>query len=157
MKSITIISAAAALFLSMGMAKTPPEKNAPMNNPASLLVDQRSDGPALWKGGQSNSPGETVWVETEEQWKGLWREKLGQEAPAVDFSKYAALAIFLGSRNTGGYGVEFLPPAREGASLVLGWREKKPAPGGFVIQAFTQPYAVQLYLKTDSPVAVRAH
>ncbi len=140
----------------MGMAKTPPEKKKTMQDPASLIVTQREDGPSFWKGGNSNSAETALLIESEEAWKSVWMERIGSEAPGVDFSKYTALVVFLGSRNTGGYGIEFLPPALEEGSVILGWREKKPAPGGFVIQAFTQPYAVQLYRKSDAPFKVRS-
>lgn len=127
-----------------------------MEEPAKLLVSKRPDGPSSWDGGYSQSPGETVVVRDAEAWTSLWKDKIGQPAPPVDFSGYIAVAVFLGSRSTGGYGVEFLPPAAEGNALVLGYREKKPAAGGFVIQAFTQPYAIQLYRKPTVPVEVRA-
>lgn len=155
MKSVKLVLTFAALSLTLGMAKTPPEK-PPMEDPASLIVTQRSDGPAFWKGGYSLSNGETLLIDSEDAWKALWKEKVGQDAPPVDFSNYSALAVFLGSRHTGGYGIEFLPPTREGTAIILGWQEKKPPPGGFVIQAFTQPYAIQLYRKSDAPLTVRS-
>jgi len=155
MRSITMFLVFAVLPLVMGMAKTPPEKKQPMQDPVSLLVTQRPEGPAFWKGGNSSASEQTVLVDSADAWALLWKEKIGGEAPPVDFSNYTALAVFLGSRNTGGYGVEFLPPTLEDGSIILGWREKKPAPSGFVIQAFTQPYAIQLYRKTDAKIEAR--
>jgi hypothetical protein len=157
MKTLRSIAALAFLPLLLAMAKKPPEERPPMTDPAALLVSDRADGPANWSGGFGPAGDGTVVVRDEESWKRLWTERFGQkEVPPVDFSEHIAVAVFLGTRNTGGYSVEFLPPTREGDTIVLGYRERKPAPGGFVIQAFTQPFGVQLYRKPATPVEVRA-
>lgn len=150
------LAALPLLALLLGMAKSPPKEKQPMEDPAKLIVSQRPDGPSAWKGGYSQSPGETALVRDADAWTALWKEKIGQPAPPVNFDEYVAVAVFLGSRNTGGYGVEFLPPEMDANAVVFGYREKKPAPGGFVMQAFTQPYAIQLYRKPSVPVEVRA-
>lgn len=87
-------------------------------------------------------------------WSALWKEAFGLEAPEVDFARKAAVAVFLGPRNTGGYSVEFLEPVPGRQSFVVRYRERRPSPRGFVIQAFTQPYAIRLFPKTGVPLSV---
>ncbi|TPW19035.1 MAG: exported protein of unknown function [Elusimicrobia bacterium] len=93
-------------------------------------------------------------VDRPADWEKLWRMTMNQTAPAVDFQKHFAVAVFAGSRPTGGYGAEFLEPLTDGRSVVIRYRLRAPSSRGFVIQAFTQPYAVKLYNKTPLPVAV---
>lgn len=93
-------------------------------------------------------------VKTQEQWRALWRE-IGGEAPRADLDSHMAVAVFLGSRPTGGYGVEFGKPAEGADELVVSYRVKTPGEM-MVIQAFTQPYGVRLFPKTSKPVRVEA-
>ena len=92
-------------------------------------------------------------VATPAEWEKLWKE-IGRPAPPADLAAHYAVAVFLGTRNTGGFGVAFEPPAsaKEGAVV----RYKVKTPRGMVIQALTQPYAVRLYPKTKAPVRVEA-
>ncbi|MFH2202566.1 MAG: protease complex subunit PrcB family protein [Elusimicrobiota bacterium] len=147
------LCAAAALLTAM--ARTPAEKEqGTMNDPSGLIVVDVS--PSTWEGANCSiaAAGERV-IRDEEAWKALWREAFGADAPPVDFKKYFAAAVFLGVRNTGGYGVEFLPPAAAGQAIALPYRAAAPASSSFVIQAFTQPYAIRLYRAADAPVKLR--
>jgi len=152
-----VIGAAIAVsaMLSLGMARVPPEKEkAIMDDPAGLIVS--GGKPAFWHGGNCGvSRPETRVIEDAAAWDALWSEEFAKSAPDVDFKEHFAVAVFLGLRNTGGYSVEFLPPALESGEVTLGYRVLSPAPTGFVIQAFTQPYAIQLYKKTKLPFQVK--
>lgn len=90
---------------------------------------------------------EVLVVKTRPDWEGLWK-RLGKAAPEADLDKNFAVAVFLGTRNTGGYGVVFEPPS----GPVVRYLVKKPA--GMVIQALTQPYAVRLFPKAPGEVKV---
>lgn len=91
-------------------------------------------------------------VTDEKSWERLWKELGAPEAPVADLQVHYAVAVFLGERNTGGYGVRLLDPiVREGKTVVR-YRENKPR--GIVIQAITYPYAVRLYPKTGMAVVV---
>ena len=92
-------------------------------------------------------------VETPAQWEKLWKE-IGRPAPAADLSRHYAVAVFLGRRNTGGYGVAFEEPVAKSSASVVGYRIKEPE--GFSMQVITAPYAVRLYPKSDKPVLVEA-
>ncbi len=105
-----------------------------------------------WRGsncGESGAKAELA--TTRAQWDDLWR-RIGQPPPKADLRRHVALAVFLGTRPTGGWSVEFLDPAPDGAHIVLRYRAKGPGPGDFVTQALTQPWAVRLYPKSASPM-----
>ena len=144
-----------AVVCCAGMAR-PPKSKGPA--PAARELVARGVETMEWKGPFCPvSSGKTVVVASAEDWKRLWGETLGrkEEPPAVEFDKHFAVAVFVGSVPTGGYGIEFLEPEVSGGKAVIRYRLRKPAQGGFVIQAFTQPYAVRLFSKTDLPVVVQ--
>lgn len=94
----------------------------------------------------------TVVVHDEKSWERLWKEIGAPEAPVADLQVHYGVAVFLGERNTGGYGVRLLDPiVRDGKTVV---RYRETAPRGIVIQAITYPYAVRLYPKTGLSVVV---
>jgi hypothetical protein len=78
---------------------------------------------------------------TQEAWLALWKEHAGagRSAPRVDFPSRMAVAVFLGSRSTGGYSVDILGTRLEGATLVVEWRERAPDPRDITAQVLTSP------------------
>lgn len=72
--------------------------------------------------------------------------------PAVDFSRDMVIAVFLGTRRTGGYGIEVVRVATEGAELVVRVRHSSPAPGAMLTQALTAPYHLVRTPRSDLPV-----
>jgi len=150
--------AAAAFILAAvaaGMGRKPPagraQKEDSMTDVSGLAATDVT--PSRWSGSYSGrqEPGSVV-VADAQDWQDIWKQAFGKEAPTVDFNKYFAVAAFAGLRNTGGFSVEFLPPAAEGSSVTIPWRVKPPGKGAFVTMAFTQPFAIQLYRKTPLPV-----
>jgi hypothetical protein len=84
-----------------------------------------------------------VVVRTAAEWKALWKEHSPDDPiPAIDFSKSMVAGIFLGVRDTGGYGVTIASVDREGKGVVVRWRELKPAPSAMVSQALTFPFVL---------------
>jgi hypothetical protein len=74
------------------------------------------------------------------QWQALWqRHAPGRPAPAVDFTKQMVLAVFLGSRPSGGYQVQISGVRVDGDTLVVQWRETAPGPGQLAAQVLTSP------------------
>jgi hypothetical protein len=74
------------------------------------------------------------------EWASLWREHAGAAAaPAVDFASRTVVAVFLGSRPSAGYAVEITGTRREGAALVVEWRERQPPPDQVTAQVITSP------------------
>lgn len=137
--------------LAFSMGRTPPEP-APVEK-SSAPAPAEEAAVSEWKGQfcAVATPSAEL-IQDAEAWKTLWKETFAKEPPQADFSRYVAAAVFLGSRNTGGYHVEFLEPETRGAATVLRWREKRPRPGSMVIQAFTQPYAIRLFPRPSGPL-----
>ena len=94
-----------------------------------------------WRGSNAARAAEARVVVDEKEWRDVWKA-VGQEPPPADFTRSVAVAVFLGQRMTGGYGVEFLPPEPRGDDVELRWREKTPQ--GFATQAITHPWAIKL-------------
>ena len=138
-------------LLVLGMGRKPPENNKEKAMEASSMMIPD----AHWNGLQSQvtQAGHKV-ITDAESWKNLWTSALGSEAPEVDFSKRFAVAVFAGTRHTGGYSVEFLAPEMKDGTLVVRYKVRAPSAGGFVIQAFTQPYGIQLFAAAGKPVRV---
>ena len=87
---------------------------------------------------------ETAVVRTAGAWRRLWA-RLGQEPPAaLDSARHMAVAVFLGMRRTGGYGVDIASVEKAGARLVIHFSELKPAAGSFVPQVLTTPYIIRI-------------
>jgi len=86
-------------------------------------------------------------IRNPEQLRGLLGEGSSQ-AQAVDFRKQAIVAVYLGQKMTGGYGVEFKEPYEEKGRLVVPFQERVPGPDRFVTQALTTPCRLK-------PVAVK--
>jgi hypothetical protein len=84
-------------------------------------------------------------------WGRVWQTSMGESAPAVDFSKYVAAAVFLGEKPTGGYVIEFGEPRLTGPQMVIPFKVIGPQPGQFVAQMLTQPF----YLKTFPKMGAR--
>lgn len=86
---------------------------------------------------------QTVAAFDETSFRDTWARKVGTgEPPRVDFSKNAAVFLFAGVRNTGGYSVVVRGASVEGESLVVDAVVEGPKPGAIVSQAITYPYAV---------------
>ncbi len=95
-------------------------------------------------GGEATAPS-ARWISTE----GAFRAALGAggvfggeaASPAIDFAKEGVLAIFMGQRTTGGYGLALHDPAvtiADGVGTVV-VRFEEPAPGMMVTQVLTSP------------------
>jgi len=78
-------------------------------------------------------------------WRALWAEHCANlfpppPPPEVDFSTHMVVAVFLGTRTSGGYEVAIDECAREGARLVVRARESRPEAGAMLTAALTAPY-----------------
>jgi VWFA-related protein len=84
-------------------------------------------------------PQQTV-ARTQSEWEALWsRHAPGRQAPPVDLAKNMVIAVFLGSRSSGGYQIQITGVRREGDALVVQWAERRPAPGMVAAQVMTAP------------------
>jgi len=108
-----------------------------------------------WRGSQGGKEAFTVIVvRTPAAWNDLWAG-IGEAAPAAfETDGPIAVAIFLGRRRTGGYGVTIESVERRGAVMVATVKEIRPAADAMVTQALTSPYLVRLIARTELPVGV---
>ncbi len=89
-----------------------------------------------------------VVVRTTAQWTTLWKEHTGTpNPPAVDFSRSMVIGVFAGSRPTAGYAVEIVAIEKQGAGLVVTYREHAPARDEIVAQVLTSPFDI---VRTES-------
>jgi hypothetical protein len=71
------------------------------------------------------------------------------EAPAVDFSRNSVLALLLGSKPTGGYGIELTDMTLDAGEVYADVRFTEPAADAFTTQAFTSPWLLVRVLRPD--------
>jgi hypothetical protein len=108
----------------------------------------------LDRGEQSNiENAREVVVRTAAEWTALWKEHApSQRPPAVDFTQSMIVGVFLGYRPTGGHSVEITRIDREGADLVVTYRERRPAKSDIVTQVITMPYQLVTIERFAGPV-----
>lgn len=83
---------------------------------------------------------EQVVARTPTEWQALWqRHAPGRPSPDVDWATRMAVGVFLGTRPSGGYGVEITGIRREGETMIVEWAERQPAPGQMATQVLTAP------------------
>jgi hypothetical protein len=81
---------------------------------------------------------------TAAEWAALYKQhEPDKPLPAVDFSREIIVAVFIGSRPTGGYGVEIagVGAGTDGAVTVR-YRERRPAGDAITAQVITSPYVI---------------
>jgi VWFA-related protein len=95
-----------------------------------------------------------VVARNEAEWQALWKSlPVGEQAsPRVTFENTMVVAVFLGSRPTSGYSVEFTGVALDGDTLVVEYAEREPAPGTMTAQVMTSPFAVAGVPRHEGPV-----
>jgi hypothetical protein len=83
---------------------------------------------------------EQVVVRSDAEWRTLWqRHAPGRNVPAVDFSKSMVVAVFLGSRPSGGYQVQITGVRSEGNTMIVQWTESQPGRDQVAAQVMTAP------------------
>ena len=113
--------------------------------PPAVVAAAPSAPAQVWRGsyGGDQDPGARV-IQDAGGWARLWRH-LDQPAPAVDFKHWVAVVAFAGQCPTGGFRVDFLEPEPQGDDLRIRWQTHAPAPGRFVTEALTTPWAIRLF------------
>ncbi|CAO3407918.1 protease complex subunit PrcB family protein [Azospirillum largimobile] len=108
------------------------------------LLPAQAEAGTVWQGDHS-SAAERAYVVARDgaEWAALWA-RVGEPAPTSLPGGRMAVAVFLGPRDTAGYGVTIDSVQQKGADLVVGYREMVPGPAQAVAQMRTSPYAVRL-------------
>ncbi|NYZ13314.1 protease complex subunit PrcB family protein [Azospirillum sp. RWY-5-1] len=109
------------------------------------LVPADAEPGTYWQGERSQSAERAQLVaRSDREWTELWA-RVGQEPPSRGLpGGRMAVGIFLGYRDTGGYGVTIEQVAVKDGALVVNYRERVPGPTAAVVQAITSPFAVRL-------------
>ncbi|MFM2044526.1 MAG: hypothetical protein RLY86_3102 [Pseudomonadota bacterium] len=113
-------------------------------------------GRGTWTGQVSLAARPTFLVaRTAEEWGALW-DLVGQPAPGQLPDDLMALAIFMGTRSTGGFEVQIIDVRLDRRSgerdrLLVEYRERSPDPDDrSTIQMLTSPYTIVLVDRTDA-------
>ena len=94
-----------------------------------------------------------VVVRTAADWGALWKQHAADRPmPAVDFAKEAVAAVFLGTRPTGGFGIELVGAGEKAGAFVLQYRETKPGADAIAAQIITSPFLLVAMPKVDGDV-----
>jgi hypothetical protein len=108
----------------------------------------------LDRGAQSNidSARQAV-AHTAAEFAAIWKaHNYDKPAPAVDFSREMVVAVFMGSRPTGGFSVEIVSATERDGQLVVTYRERLPQPDAITAQVLTSPYHIAAIPKSEKPV-----
>lgn len=86
-----------------------------------------------------------VLITDQKAWQAHWKRHATifvppPPAPPVDFAGTSVVAIHLGERRTGGYGVTITGIKQVDDEIRVTALETRPAPGAVVTMALTQPY-----------------
>jgi hypothetical protein len=97
-----------------------------------------------------------ITVRSATEWGTLWKEN-GANAPlpAVDFSREMVVGVFLGSRPTGGYGVEIVRAIGNSGALVVEYVESAPSRDAITAQILTAPYHLAAIPKHEGMVSFK--
>lgn len=113
---------------------------------AALLVASLLQGSStprvLEKGTLSyiDAPKQVV-ARTAAEFDAFWKQHAPtRQQPRVDFDTEMVAGVFVGSRSTAGYSVEFVGVEDRPDSLVVRYREVVPPKGAIVAQIVTSPY-----------------
>jgi hypothetical protein len=140
-----------ALLVAAALLQTPPAAT----NATKPMTHTMPGAPVtIDKGNQSNiDAGRMATVRTEAEWTRLWQEhNPDRPRPSVDFSKQMVVGVFMGSRNTAGFGVEIVSAADADGVVTVHYRETVPPRGGITAQVITSPYHLVSVPKTASTV-----
>jgi hypothetical protein len=113
------------------------------------------------RGAQSNieSPRQAVAL-TAAEWDALWKAHSGPgrrgsgsgAPPHIDFDRETVVAVFMGSRPTGGFSVAIVSATERDETLVVAYNETSPQPGAIAAQVLTSPYHIVAVPKHTGPV-----
>ena len=81
-----------------------------------------------------------VVIRTAGEWSDLWKAHApAAPVPIVDFRREMVVAVFLGTRPTGGYSVEIATIESKGNETVVIYRAEEPPRDAMATQALTSP------------------
>ncbi len=90
--------------------------------------------------------GDTI-ITSPEDWANLWEEVHRgtypeKQLPEVDFSRETVLAVFMGTRSTGGYSIEITRACKMNDVIKAFAETSSPSPGDLVTTVITRPFHI---------------
>ena len=90
---------------------------------------------------------------TPAEWSALWRKHAGDTAlPKVDFASRTVVAVFLGTKPSGGYVVEITGTRQEKGVTIVEYREKRPRRDQVAAQVITSPAHIAVIPKVGGEI-----
>ncbi|MBE9041252.1 protease complex subunit PrcB family protein [Oscillatoriales cyanobacterium LEGE 11467] len=131
--------------------------SAPATTIAQNIVQNQMPFETLERGSYSgiSEPFARV-ISARDSWNAFWRELHGNQIPIppipeIDFTQKTIVAVGMGERNSGGYGIEIESAQIEAGTLAIYYRETTHT-CGMVTMAFTQPYHLAIVDLVDLPI-----
>lgn len=86
-------------------------------------------------------------VTSQDELISLWQRAYGSRLtvpalPSLDFRRETIIALFMGSRSSGGYSMDVTDVREEGGELYVELQVTEPAPGTITTQALTSPWLI---------------
>ena len=114
---------------------------------AALITPPGAEAGSAWRSDMSRQlERQEMVARTSAEWGELWRRS-GHAAPRSLPGDRMAVAVFLGSRVSGGYAIAIDPTKTrqdENGALLVGYHEQVPGPEAVVAQGQTAPFTVVL-------------
>lgn len=132
----------------------PPQENDTLTQEKELSFESIENGMSLIITPTKNK---TYIIEDNIDWKDLWDEVYGDQPqkpllPQVDFTKYSIIAVFQGTKNTGGYTITITKIIEMENNLKIFVKDISPSKNCMVIQSFTSPYHIVKIQRVDKEV-----
>ncbi len=144
-----ILALTAGFATAAGISQAAPAPNkAAASQPAASIRQ--------WHGSWGGGSGFQAYViHDSRSWGSLWERV--RRSPPCRLDPAASMAVFIaiGERPTGGYRADVVSAAVEHGHLVVRYREIKPSPETYVIEAITYPWTVALLPRSKLPVVFR--
>jgi hypothetical protein len=127
----------------------PQPQGQPAPETASAPEGEPPDVPAIggervWSGAVSAAFNDMfVTARDQRGWELVW-QLVGEQPPGPLPEGAVAVSVFLGSRPTGGYGVDIVGMSYREDQVLVFYRITEPPEGAAVTQALTAPYTVRL-------------
>jgi hypothetical protein len=94
-----------------------------------------------------------VAARTPAEWAALWKKHAGDAAmPKVDFASRTVVAVFMGTKSSGGYFVEITGTRQEKGVTVVEYRERRPERGQVAAMVITSPAHIAVIPKVAGEI-----
>lgn len=119
---------------------------------ADLVVPADAPAGTYWRGDRSLAAERAqIVARTAQEWSDLWA-RVGEAAPVSLPGDRMAAAVFLGPRDSAGFGVVIDGAQTTDDGLRVSYHERVPGPTEAVALTQTNPYAIRLLPRVDGKV-----